>query len=248
VRLRRELHRLELSFATGRAGARCNHNPGQARVISFRQKDGRRAVWRALMIEAPACRPRLPRHFRPGGPSRRPKPIRARDPSIGGRGWLHRPCEPPTGHGGLAPRRHGRTAGLPDPEQELVLAPRWRPRTSCRAAGRPQPSSSSTRWRGRTSIPTAPVLLFSVPPGEQQGAKFLADSPMRAGMDVGAEGRSLAQLRLTGGSTAMAALPSAWRACGAARARASAPLPSARTARRSSSRSRSLKASGAKQK
>jgi hypothetical protein len=51
-----------------------------------------------------------------------------------------------------------------------------------------------------------PGLLFSVPPGEQNGAKFLAEFAAASGMNLGAEGRSLAQLRLTGGSSAMAAL------------------------------------------
>lgn len=51
-----------------------------------------------------------------------------------------------------------------------------------------------------------PGLLFSVPPGEQQGARFLAEFASASGMNVGAEGRPLAQLRLTGGTTAMAAL------------------------------------------
>jgi hypothetical protein len=51
-----------------------------------------------------------------------------------------------------------------------------------------------------------PGFLFSVPPGERQGAKFLAEFAGASGMNVGEEGRSLAQLRLSGGSTAMAAL------------------------------------------
>jgi hypothetical protein len=51
-----------------------------------------------------------------------------------------------------------------------------------------------------------PGFIFSVPPGERQGAKFLAEFASASGMNVGEEGRSLAQLRLTGGSTAMAAL------------------------------------------
>jgi hypothetical protein len=51
-----------------------------------------------------------------------------------------------------------------------------------------------------------PGFLFSVPPGEQQGAKFLAEFAGASGMNVGAEGHSLAQLRLSGGDTAMAAL------------------------------------------
>ena len=51
-----------------------------------------------------------------------------------------------------------------------------------------------------------PGLLFSVPPGERQGAKFLAEFASASGMNVGEQGRQLAQLRLTGGNTAMAAL------------------------------------------
>jgi hypothetical protein len=51
-----------------------------------------------------------------------------------------------------------------------------------------------------------PGLLFSVPPGERQGAKFLAEFAGASGMNVGEEGRPLAELRLTGGDTAMAAL------------------------------------------
>jgi hypothetical protein len=51
-----------------------------------------------------------------------------------------------------------------------------------------------------------PGFIFSVPPGEQQGAKFLAEFAGASGMNVGEEGRSLAQLRLTGGGTAMAEL------------------------------------------
>jgi hypothetical protein len=51
-----------------------------------------------------------------------------------------------------------------------------------------------------------PGLLFSVPPGEQQGAKFLAEFASARGMNLGEDGRQLAALRLTGGGTAMAAL------------------------------------------
>jgi hypothetical protein len=51
-----------------------------------------------------------------------------------------------------------------------------------------------------------PGLLFSVPPGEQQGARFLAQFASARGMNLGEEGRQLAQLRLTGGSAAMAQL------------------------------------------
>jgi hypothetical protein len=65
-------------------------------------------------------------------------------------------------------------------------------------------------------------------------------------MNVASEGRSLAQLRLSGGEHRMAALAkcmaSMWSAAKVA------PRRSVRTARRSSSRSRSLKASGAETK
>lgn len=51
-----------------------------------------------------------------------------------------------------------------------------------------------------------PGLLFAVPPGEQEGAKFLAEFAAASGMNLGEEGRSIAQLRLAGGGTAMTAL------------------------------------------
>jgi hypothetical protein len=70
-----------------------------------------------------------------------------------------------------------------------------------------------------------PGLVFAVPPGEQQGAKFLAEFASASGMNVGAEGRQLAQLRLAGGSTAMAALAkcmaSMWGGSGASAGAAS---------------------------
>ncbi len=51
-----------------------------------------------------------------------------------------------------------------------------------------------------------PGLLFTVSPGEQEGAKFLAAFANAAGMDVGESGRSLAHLQLAGGQSAMAQL------------------------------------------
>lgn len=51
-----------------------------------------------------------------------------------------------------------------------------------------------------------PGLLFSVPPGEQDGAKFLAEFAGATGMNVGQDGRSLANLPLSGGGSAMTAL------------------------------------------
>lgn len=51
-----------------------------------------------------------------------------------------------------------------------------------------------------------PGLLFQVPPGEQEGARFLAEFARAGGMSVGEGGRSLASLRLSGGNTAMTAL------------------------------------------
>ena len=51
-----------------------------------------------------------------------------------------------------------------------------------------------------------PGLLFTVSPGDQQGAKFLAAFAGSAGMNVGQNGRALASLRLTGGGSAMTQL------------------------------------------
>ena len=51
-----------------------------------------------------------------------------------------------------------------------------------------------------------PGLLFKVSPGDQQGAKFLAAFAGAAGMNVGQNGKALANLSLTGGSSAMTEL------------------------------------------
>lgn len=51
-----------------------------------------------------------------------------------------------------------------------------------------------------------PGLLFEVPPGEQDGAKFLAAFAGASGMNVGQDGRALASLPLNGGGSAMAGL------------------------------------------
>ena len=51
-----------------------------------------------------------------------------------------------------------------------------------------------------------PGLLFTVSPGDQDHAKFLAAFAGAAGMDIGQEGRSLATLRLNGGGSAMTQL------------------------------------------
>lgn len=51
-----------------------------------------------------------------------------------------------------------------------------------------------------------PGYLFSVPPGEQSGAKFLAAFANAQDMNVGEDGRALAELRLSGGGPAMAQL------------------------------------------
>ena len=51
-----------------------------------------------------------------------------------------------------------------------------------------------------------PGFMFAVPPGEQRGAKFLAAFANASGMNVGEDGRALADLRLSGGGSAMAEL------------------------------------------
>ncbi len=51
-----------------------------------------------------------------------------------------------------------------------------------------------------------PGLMFAVPPGERQGARFLAEFAKASGMNVGENGRSLARLPISGGGSAMTAL------------------------------------------
>ncbi len=51
-----------------------------------------------------------------------------------------------------------------------------------------------------------PGLLFTVEPGDQNHAKFLAAFAGATGMDVGQNGRALARLRLGGGASAMSQL------------------------------------------
>lgn len=51
-----------------------------------------------------------------------------------------------------------------------------------------------------------PGLLFTVPPGEREGAKFISELATAAGMNVGQDGRQLEAARLSGGDSAMAQL------------------------------------------
>ena len=51
-----------------------------------------------------------------------------------------------------------------------------------------------------------PGLMFAVPPGDQQGARFIAEFARSSGMAVGQDGEAIASLRLTGGSSAMTQL------------------------------------------
>jgi hypothetical protein len=51
-----------------------------------------------------------------------------------------------------------------------------------------------------------PGLIFAVPPGDQDGARFLAEFSKASGMAVGRDGTALASVRLTGGGSAMTAL------------------------------------------
>lgn len=51
-----------------------------------------------------------------------------------------------------------------------------------------------------------PGLLFSVPPGDREGAKFIGELATAAGMNVGQDGQQLEAARLSGGGSAMAAL------------------------------------------
>lgn len=51
-----------------------------------------------------------------------------------------------------------------------------------------------------------PGLMFAVPPGDRQGAQFIAEFSRASGMAVGQGGAAIADVRLTGGSSAMTAL------------------------------------------
>jgi hypothetical protein len=51
-----------------------------------------------------------------------------------------------------------------------------------------------------------PGIMFAVPPGEKEGARFIAEFAHASGIAVGKQGQSLANARITGGSTAMTAL------------------------------------------
>lgn len=51
-----------------------------------------------------------------------------------------------------------------------------------------------------------PGLLFSIAPGESQGAKFISELAGAAGMNVGQDGRQLEAVRLSGGGPAIASL------------------------------------------
>jgi len=51
-----------------------------------------------------------------------------------------------------------------------------------------------------------PGLMFVVPPGEQQGARFIAEFARAGGMAVGSDGSSIANVRLSGGASAMTQL------------------------------------------
>lgn len=51
-----------------------------------------------------------------------------------------------------------------------------------------------------------PGLIFAVPPGDKDGARFLAEFAQASGIAVGQEGHAITQARLTGGGSAMTAL------------------------------------------
>jgi len=51
-----------------------------------------------------------------------------------------------------------------------------------------------------------PGLMFAVPPGEQEGARFIAEFAKASGMAVGQDGAALAHVRITGGASAMTEL------------------------------------------
>ncbi len=51
-----------------------------------------------------------------------------------------------------------------------------------------------------------PGLMFAVPPGEADGARFIAEFAKAGGMAVGEGGEAIASVRLTGGGSAMTEL------------------------------------------
>jgi hypothetical protein len=51
-----------------------------------------------------------------------------------------------------------------------------------------------------------PGLMFAVPPGEADGARFIAEFAKAGGMAVGEDGEAIASVRLTGGGSAMTEL------------------------------------------
>ena len=51
-----------------------------------------------------------------------------------------------------------------------------------------------------------PGLMFAVPPGEADGARFIAEFAKAGGMAVGEDGEAIASVRLSGGGSAMAEL------------------------------------------
>lgn len=51
-----------------------------------------------------------------------------------------------------------------------------------------------------------PGLMFAVPPGEADGARFIAEFAKAGGMAVGEGGEAIARVRLTGGGSAMTEL------------------------------------------
>ena len=51
-----------------------------------------------------------------------------------------------------------------------------------------------------------PGLMFAVPPGDADGARFIAEFAKAGGMAVGEGGQALASVRLTGGGSAMTQL------------------------------------------
>ncbi len=51
-----------------------------------------------------------------------------------------------------------------------------------------------------------PGLIFAVPPGEQNGARFLAAFAKASGIAVGQQGQAITKASLTGGGSAMTAL------------------------------------------
>ncbi len=51
-----------------------------------------------------------------------------------------------------------------------------------------------------------PGLIFAVPPGEENGARFITEFAKSSGMAVGQGGAQMASVRVDGGGTAMSAL------------------------------------------